>query len=443
MNIYSRSKFLLGLAISGFPLLACAAPLTLVKNGQPNATIVVQAKAPGPIQAAAKDLQKYLAKISGVELPLKSDGQEVAGITLNVGKTDSAQAGDFPDPKLNPGTYAITQRNDDVYFAGNHPSPTAFAVYSFLQDQLGLRWFAPGEDWEYVPQNAAQGDFTVEVNSLVSVPGTSPRIWSGHAWTKDWRDWNLRNKAVQSEKVPRRNFQNKMHTVFPQSKYGKNHPEYYPLLNGKRLNPSSDSTRDWWPCMGNKEVQRITVEYIRNYFEQHPGQDSFSLGMDDIYHMCDDPLCKAMDAHEDDYKRHRFSTRFYKFVNIIAKEIKKSHPDKFIGTLIYSIALQLPEGVPRMEDNVFGYIANGSVAQWYRPGIKEEWKNLTREWRKRVKHLSRYDYYGMGTHVPRVFPHAIDESIKFDKSLDLEGMYVEVYTFLPQTAPMIWAFAQM
>jgi len=443
MNQKRTSKVLLGAAIAACPIAANAAPLTLVKNSQPNATIVLQAKAPAPMKAAATDLQKYIQKISGVTLPLKTDGNDVAGITLNVGKTATAKVGDFPDSKLNPETYAITQRGDDVYFEGNYPSPTAFAVYSFLQDQLGVRWFAPGDDWEYVPQLQNKSTFTVDVKSLVSVPGTSPRIWSGHQWTQDWKDWDLRNKAVQSEKVPRRSFQNFIHRVFPPSKYGKTHPEYYPLINGKRWIPSSDSQDDWWPCMGNPDVQRVTEEYIHNYFKTHPGADSFSLGMDDIYHMCDDPLCKAMDAHADDYKKKRFSTRFYKFVNIVAKQVKKTDPDKYIGVLIYSIAKQLPEGVPQLEDNVFGYIADGSVAQWYQPDKKAEWMELTTQWRKRVKHLSRYDYYGMGTHVPRVFPHAIDESIKFDKSLDFEGMYVEVYTFLPHTAPMIWAFAQL
>jgi hypothetical protein len=35
------------------------------------------------------------------------------------------------------------------------------------------------------------------------------------------------------------------------------------------------------------------------------------------------------------------------------------------------------------------------------------------------------------------------EQIKFDKSLGFEGMYTEVYTFLPHTAPMIWALAKL
>jgi hypothetical protein len=437
-------KVLFALALAGCSSIipAKAGPITLVKNNQPNATIVLQADAPDPMKAAAGDLQKYIQKISGVQLPLKTDGKDVSGITLNIGKTATTQAGDFPDAKLNPETYAVTQRGDDVYFEGNYPSPTAFAVYSFLQNQLGVRWFAPGDDWDYVPQNANKSTFTVNVKNEVSVPGTSPRIWSGHSWNADWKNWELRNKAVVSEKVLRRNFQNNMYRIFPPSKYAKTHPEYYPLINGKRWIPEDDNQAYWWPCIGNKDVQRITEEYIHQWFKDHPDQDSFSLGMDDIAYMCDDPLCQAMDSSPDDYIKRQFSSRYYKFINIIAKEVKKTDPDKYIGVLIYSIVVNPPVDVPKIEDNVFGYIANGSAAQWYQDGKKKQWMDNTYEWAKRVKKLSRYDYFGMGTFAPRVFPHNMAEMMDVDHSLGFEGSYVEMYTFLPQTAPMIWAFAQ-
>lgn len=435
------SKHLSILAMLSFATASHAAPITLVKDGKPNATIITQADAPKPIQAAGEDLQKYIQKISGVQLPLKTDGKAAEGITLNIGKTDSATAADLPDSQLNPETYAIRQRGNDVYFVGNNPSPSAFAVYAFLQDQLGVRWFAPGEDWEYVPQSTS-GNLTVDVQEVVKTPDISPRVWSGHHWTRDWSDWNLRNKTVQSEQVPRRNFQNNMYRVFPQSKYAKTHPEYFPLINGKRWFPTDDSYRNWWPCMGNKDVQRITLEYAQEYFRKNPNTDSFSLGMDDIYNMCSCDLCRAMDANPDDYETNKFSNRFYTFVNIIAKELKKTHPDKYIGTLIYHIARDLPEKVDKLEDNVFGYITQNS-ANWYVPEIEQADMAVTREWAKRVTHLSRYDYFGLGTFTPRFYPHLMDKALKFDKSLGFDGMYVELYTFLPHTAPMVWAFAQL
>ncbi len=419
---------------------AHATPLSLVKNNQANAIIVLSPAATAQEKTAAGELQNYVQKISGVQLPLVSDKEPVTGLALHIGKTSATQESDLPDARLNPESYKITVRDNAVHFNGRYPTATTFAVYSFLQDSLGVRWFAPGDDWEYVPSHP--GNLEVNVENTVKVPDTSPRIWSGHSWTENWQRWNQRNKTVQGERVPWRNFQNNMYRIFPPSKYGKTHPEYYPLVGGKRYIPASDSESLWWPSVGNKDVQRITVEYIRNYFDQNPDQDTFSLGMDDIVYMCGDENSRAMDSSPNDYEELRFSSRFYKFINIIAREVKKTHPDKYIGTLIYSIARELPPDVPKLEDNVFGYLTETS-ALWAYPDTKQADQQLTREWSKRVSHLLRYDYFGFGTFTPRVYPRLMDEQLKFDKSLGFEGSYIEMYTFLPHTAPMTWALAQL
>lgn len=420
---------------------ALAEPIVLAKAGRPEATIVIPADANSREKQAAQELQHYVAAICGVELPVNEDGKQVAGTGLYIGRCEPTTAADLPAADLNPETYAIGVRGGSVFFTGKHPSPTYFAVSSFIEESLGVRWFAPGDEWEYLPPGTP-GELTVEASSLVKVPDTSPRIWSGHAWCDDWKTWNLRNKTILSEVVPRRQFQNRIQAVFPSAKYGKTHPEYYPLINGERWIPPSKGGSHWRPCESNPEVQRLTVEYARKWFDSHPTIDSFSLGMDDISHMCGCANCRALDPHPDSYEQRQFSDRHYKFVNAIAREVARTHPDRYIGTLIYNIARELPETVDKLEDNVFGFITETS-ALWWEPGRKEADHELTREWARRCKHLSRYDYYGMGTMTPRVYPHTMSEQIKFDKSLGLEGMYTEVYTFLPDTAPMIWAFAKL
>jgi len=431
--------------------LLCALPLiayptvgeqiTLADGGAATATIVVPEKAADKLLEAAGDLQRYIKEICGVELPLNTDGKKVAGTGLYIGGCEVTQEADLPAKDLNPETYAIRVRDGNVLFTGRWPTPTSFAVSSFIEDVLGVRWFAPGELWEYVPQGTA-GELVVQVSETVKVPDTSPRLWSGHQWSDDWRRWNMRNKTVVSEVVPRRQFQNNVYRVFPASKYGQEHPEYYPLIDGKRWIPPEDSGRYWRPCESNPEVQRLVVEYARKWFDDRPNVDSFSVGMDDISHMCGCAGCRAMDPHPDSYENRQFSDRHYKFVNAIAREIAKTHPDRYIGTLIYAIARELPETVDELEDNVFGFITETS-ALWWEEGRKDADQQLTREWAKRCKHLSRYDYYGMGTFTPRIYPHAMDEQLKFDKSLGLEGMYIEVYTFLPHTAPMIWSLSKL
>ena len=425
-------------------LLACAMPafsaqITLAQDGNPAATIVIPEDAHGRLKSAANDLQHYVKAICGVELPIKEGGKRVEGTGLYIGQCEVTTEADLPAEDLNPETYAIHVRDGNVLFTGRWPSPTSFAVSSFIEDNLGVRWFAPGDLWDYVPEGKP-GELVVEVTDVLKVPGTSPRVWSGHAWFPSWSAWNLRNKTVLSEVVPRRQFQNNLYRVFPPSKYGETHPEYYPLINGKRWIPTGGS--HWRPCESNPNVLRLTVEYARNWFDTHPNVDSFSVGMDDISHLCSCENCRAMDPHPDSYEKRQFSDRHYKFVNALAREIAKTHLDRYIGTLIYAIARQLPETVPKLEDNVFGFITETS-ALWWQEGRKQADHELTAEWAKRCKHLSRYDYYGMGTFCPRVYPHAIAEQIKFDKSLGMEGMYTEVYTFLPHTAPMIWAFAKL
>jgi len=420
---------------------ASADPITLAKDGKPTATIVLQAKANPRLNKATADLQRYVKAICGVELPIRTDGKRVDGTGIYIGQCEATTEADLPDKSLNPETYAIRVRDGNLLLTGRWPTATCFAVSSFVESVLGVRWFAPGDLWEHVP-TGKPGDLTVDVPHVVKVPDTSPRVWSGHAWFPNWKAWNLRNKTVLNEKVPRRQFQNFLHRVFKPDKYAKAHPEYFPLIHGKRWVPKKGD-RYWRPCESNPDVIRLTVEYARKFFDTHPLIDSFSVGMDDISHLCACPKCRAWDPQPDSYEKREFSDRHYKFVNTIAREIAKTHPDHYVGTLIYNIARELPTTVPRLEDNVFGFITERSALWPWTPGRKASDQELTRQWARRCKHLSRYDYYGMGTFTPRVYPHTMAEQIKFDKSLGLEGMYIEVYTFLPHTAPMIWALAKL
>ncbi|MBM3498879.1 MAG: DUF4838 domain-containing protein [Armatimonadetes bacterium] len=420
--------------------LGCAETLSLARDGRPTATIVLPAQAEPVIEGGALDLQHYVQAICGVELPIARDGKRVEGVGLYLGRCEPTTEADLPAPDLNPETYAIRVRDGSVFLTGRWPTPVRFAVTSFIEDTLGVRWFAPGELWESVPAGRP-GELTVEVVDTVKVPDTSPRIWSGHAWTEDWKAWNLRNKTVLSEVVPRRQFQNFLQQVFPPEKYAAEHPEYYPLIDGQRWIPTA-SDRYWRPCESNPDVIRLTVEYARKWFDDNPNIDSFSLGMDDISHLCSCENCRACDPAPDSYEKREFSDRHYKFVNLIAREVAQTHPDRYVGTLIYHIARKPPATVPKLEDNVFGFITETS-ALWWREGLQAADHELTWEWARRCKHLSRYDYYGFASMAPRYTPHHMAEQIRFDKNLGLEGMYIEVYTLLPHTAPMIWATAKL
>lgn len=417
-----------------------AQTVRLAANGQATATIV-RSSADQSVVAAAQVLQECVRKLVGVELPIVDDGAPVTGAAVLVGQCQASLPADLPPADAGPEAYAIRVRDGHLILTGRKPWCVEFAVYSFLEDDLGVRWFVPGPLGEYIPPHA-QGELTVQVTPRVVAPDFSPRIWSGNSIVPEWATWNRRNKISLSSDLPWRQFQNNIYRVFPPSKYAAEHPEYYPLINGQRWIPPDDNAANWRPCESNPDVIRLTVEYARRWLDEHPEANGFSVGMDDISHLCQCPDCIALDPDPEAYKRRDYSDRHYWFVNTIARELARTHPDKYIGTLIYSIARKPPTRIDVLEPNVFGYITQ-CEAEWWREGLRAQDEALTREWRRRCQHLCRYTYWGLGWTTPRYFPHWLAEAIKLDHELGFHGQYVEVYTNWPNTGPMVWAASKL
>ena len=61
--------------------------LILVHDGQPSATIVISDSPSENAQAAARELQKYIEKISGAKLPIASDSTPLSGCMVLVGRS--------------------------------------------------------------------------------------------------------------------------------------------------------------------------------------------------------------------------------------------------------------------------------------------------------------------------------------------------------------------
>ena len=97
---------------------------------------------------------------------------------------------------------------------------------SSIEHELGVRWFAPGELWEYLPP-CIDGELTVQVEDRVVVPTTPLRMWRGHDdW--DWRTrkggpwcrWDWRNRATSRTKPIRHRLGNQLQAAFPVEVYG-------------------------------------------------------------------------------------------------------------------------------------------------------------------------------------------------------------------------------
>lgn len=420
-------------------------PIVLAQDGKARATIVVQHKGKKRLHQAAEELQRYIEKICGVEIPIKADGKKVKGTGLYIGGTVVLTPEEH-DPRLRDDRYAVRVRDGSVMLTGRFTSSAYFAVMGFIERDLGVRWFAPGELWEYVPQSRP-GELTVHVKDRQVVPDLRTRFWAGHDWTDEWKQWNWHNRVSSRGLRSRYAYSSRAEAFLPSEEYGNAHPEYYPLLlNGRRHIPPKGRrpklSERFRPCQSNREVVLTIAKYLRTWFDSHPVEDCQPVGISDVRHFCACGHCRKMDPSRESYGLREFSDRHYAFVNAIARDVARTHPDKYLGVLMYNVTKGPPVTSKDMEPNVYGFICQ-NAGLWFLPGREKEEVERSREWARRVKHISRYEYYGLGCFTPRVYPHAMDRHIKLDRELGIEGVYAEIFAFLPHTAPMMWALNKL
>ncbi len=167
-----------------------AVAISLVEAGRPT-SVIVTADAPSASQRkAAEELQYHVQRMSGATLPIvrEQDAAPGASAVILVGQSRRLAAlgidtSAFPPETLlvrtAPGVLILagedggSRRADASYADDSSRTGTLYAVYDFLQDQLGCRWLWPGPTGEVIPRCA-----TVRVDAL-NVQET-PRLFRRH-----------------------------------------------------------------------------------------------------------------------------------------------------------------------------------------------------------------------------------------------------------------------
>lgn len=110
------------------------------------------------------------------------------------------------------------------------------------------------------------------------------------------------------------------------------HPEYFSLVDGKRLKEQSQL------CCTNEEVIRLVTEGVLKVFREHPEADLVSVSQNDWYNSCECPKCVALSEAE--------GTRMapvLALVNRVAEAVEKEFPGKSVETLAYQWTRKAPK----------------------------------------------------------------------------------------------------
>jgi len=429
-------------AIVGVIVLAaascCAADLELVRDGTPQARIVLPADAHETVALAVEELNLYLRKMSGAELPVVQQAEGDAP-SVYLGAPDDRWAAEADLASLTFDGFVVEATGGRLVLAGNVPEGTINAVY-WLLEALGVRWFIPTDLGENVPTMAT-----------VAIPEMRERVEprfpcrKNHGIERSIRGhgdiWQRRIRITDMDlNVPFNRYSHNLANIVRINEHAETHAEYFPLINGARRIPTLH--HGWQPCTSNPEVVSLAIEAARRWWDEHPEANYFSVGMNDGRGWCECDRCTALDIPGYTFRgREVKSERYFTFVKQVAEAVAETHPGRYISCIAYSSVEPVPRGV-ELPDNVLVVITQ-DVGAWHDPEYRAEDQQLARAWTEAAGAFGVYNYTSQMWLLPRFYPHMMADALRFYDDIGAVAMTNESWPTWWYAGPMMYLRAKL
>ena len=329
-----------------------------------------------------EELTNYVSKISGkiLQVEVEGRGRQWKGPSVVVGTLKTLK--NVPERArtalANAKQYEAAWMGTDggdLWIVGKEETADLYATYHFLETKLGVRWFQaaipedPG-DWypsqkEIVIEDFAEfrePDFKYRMlcqNSsywnVIAKPGITCAIRNGYNFGRGFywlgKDQSKLSKTDREFKeffeprISKRNFSaggghGIFFEAFPKDKYFPLHPEWFPLINGKRQVSHGQC------CQSNTNLLQAIVDKALERFALTGGYGSFSFGNTDYIHgWCECDACRALDGPgEDPYGTSpNVASRICFMASYIAPRIWAKYPNATLTCFPYSCYRSIPK----------------------------------------------------------------------------------------------------
>lgn len=241
------------------------------------------------------------------------------------------------------------------------PQATCYAVYDFLERFCGVRWYAPGDAGTVIPAAATLsiGGSDVRRKPAMEFRDVPPSL-RDLSWGLVARGSSRPQDAelfMRRMRLGGRNFYT-MHSFDEYyARFWKQDPKRPELFEERRPEffaqgyPRSDPPPQL--CYTNPALIAQVVKDCRAKYDA--GAEMVDLvPMDNDSH-CKCPGCRALLNLADNdgfFSSGRASELVFGFANKVAAEVRKSHPDRFVGTLAYYDYARYPRTIAALEPNI-------------------------------------------------------------------------------------------
>jgi hypothetical protein len=320
----------------------------IAEKGKPKAVIVVAADAGRVEKYAADELAFFLHFMVGAPVSSAVAGSAEAGavpgssrLLVGEGAVRLVDPG-FRSAALKAEEIIVRSQGSDLILAGGSPRGTLYAVYTFLEDVLGCRWWTPTA-W-HVPRRPSLTVPSVAIRYAPPLEYREP-FW----FTAFDPEWAARNKAngtraggddVRGGRHVYEGFVHTFYALIPPADYFDAHPEWFSEIKGVRTRENAQL------CLTNEAMRQELVRNLKLRLRDNPAATIASVSQNDCQNNCACPLCRAVDEEEGSP-----AGSLLRFVNAVAADIEKEFPNVIIDTLAYQYTRKPPR-ITRPRPNV-------------------------------------------------------------------------------------------
>ena len=488
-TIGTRTLPVIAVAALWGPVLTGQTTRHIVTSGKPNAQIVVSSQPPRAVKLASAELQTYIRRITGATLPIRTAPGSDLPVHIYVGRSPHTDRLGISNRDLAHGAFRIVSGDSwlaligrDRDFTPREPwgrsandrervmkewdaltgetwgnpmlsvhrrySPaldiwdsdergSLNAVYQFLRD-IGCRWYFPGDVGEVLPKTGTIVLPTIDKAVHPDFPVRHFLFYYNEFWAarkgipsgiEDVK-WQLRLGLWPSQPVLGPGLGHGTMAVHCRDEVKRAHPEYYAMWGGKRATEHLGNYGA--ACLSSTGLFGQNVKYVRALYDIYDAPMVSVAPADGYGNLCQCELCKGKDTPGRGWSG-TLSDYVWQYTDRVAREVRKTHPDRYVTCLAYTTYMLPPESLARLSPNIvvgFCYWRSGLA----RPEERQRQLDIRRGWLEKLpsKKIFVWDYHRYNMpgkdfeSVPVTFPHLIAEDLKSLKGVSL-GDYIEIY----------------
>ena len=430
--------------------------IALVVDGVSDYVIVASVEGTAQQKLAVKEFKKFFAQSTGVNLNVISpseSGKYPHKIFIGKSQPMETLLGNAVIDSLKSQESLVATKDGNLILIGDGEFGTNYAVYSFLENELGIRWYTAVGDIK-IPKHRNLEILTVNRHELPTFTYRYASEWwhqikpaKYYFFFRNRGNKGINSSEFRSKTPPPVGIKNITPDIGPgchslgfyMNPGDKYHPAYkpYPKPRLKNLfqthpdffsmNQSGKRVKTMQVCFSNMEMRKLLTRQIFDVIEASGGKGVVSLDANDVPgRFCHCPKCAKLEK-----KYNCLAGPLLDYLIELSGKLEKQYPEVLLKTLAYRKKQSEipPENIDELPDNlviVFAPIDDNFATTLKHPSNIDTFNNLKR-WCEISKNVWVWYYTNpyLPEHPPFGNVERMAKDMKYIREAGANGTQVE------------------